>query len=128
MTQDTKTAPPPLTLDAVEERLKRDLPHWQVRDGWIIRDYRTSGWKSSLILVNTIGHLAEAAWHHPDISLTYARVRVKLMTHSEKGITEKDLALALKIESVVQWKPQDEFPEILEGTPQDPRFKFLHYD
>lgn len=128
MTEESPTHPDLIPLSVLQARLSRDLPHWQIRDGWIIRDYRTSGWKSSLILVNTVGHLAEAAWHHPDITLTYARVRVKLMTHSAKGITEKDLALASKIESVVQWKPQEEFPNILEGTPDDPRFKFLRYD
>lgn len=110
------------------ERLARELPHWRLHEHWIIRDYRTSGWKSSLILTSTIGHIAEAAWHHPDIHLSYAKVRVKLMTHSAKGITEMDLALAKKIESVVQWKPGEEFPGVLEGTPEDPRFKFIRYD
>ena len=49
-----------------EERLKQELPLWYLEDGWIRRKYKTSGWKGTLMVVNTVGHLAEAAFHHPD--------------------------------------------------------------
>ena len=42
--------------------------------------------KSTLMVVNSIGHLAEAAWHHPDLQISYAFVEVKLMNHAKKGI------------------------------------------
>ena len=77
-------------------RLAEDLPHWYYENGWIRRKYRTSGWKASLMVVNTVGHLAEAAWHHPDLAVSYAFVIVKLVTHSAKGITDKDFMLAKK--------------------------------
>jgi len=85
----------------ITERLKRDLRHWTLDKGHICRKYRTAGWKGTLMVVNTVGHLAEAAWHHPDLTVSYAFVIVKLVTHSAKGITEKDLALAKKIEKWV---------------------------
>lgn len=108
--------------------LAKELPHWYYEDGWIRRKYRTSGWKSTLMVVNTVGHLAEAAWHHPDLTVSYAFVIVKLKTHTAHGITDKDLALAKKIESVVQWQPGKE-GGALEGTPaDDPRFKYIKYD
>jgi len=110
----------------VEQRLKAELPHWYLENGWIRRKYKTSGWKATLMVVNTVGHLAEAAWHHPDLAASYAFVIVKLMTHSAKGITDKDFELALKIEEVVQWRPGD--GSSLEGTPDDQRFKYLKYD
>ena len=112
---------------AIERRLAAELPHWYYEDGWIRRRFRTSGWKSTLMVVNTVGHLAEAAWHHPDMTVSYAFVIVKLMNHAAKGITEKDFALARKIEEVVQWRPGAE-DGTLEGTPDDPRFKYLKYD
>lgn len=112
----------------IGERLARELPHWYYENGWIRRKYRTSGWKASLMVVNTVGHLAEAAWHHPDLTVSYTFVIVKLMTHSAKGITDKDFALARKIEEVVQWQPATESGGALEGTPDDPRFKYLKYD
>ena len=42
------------------------------------------------MLVNAIGYCAEAAYHHPDLSVTWGRVTVKLSTHSAGGITDKD--------------------------------------
>lgn len=111
----------------VEERLKEELPLWYLEDGWIRRKYKTSGWKGTLMVVNTVGHLAEAAFHHPDLTVSYAFVIVKLKNHAAKGITDKDFALARKIEEVIQWQPGlEEGP--LEGTPDDPRFKYIKYD
>ncbi|MEN8130897.1 MAG: 4a-hydroxytetrahydrobiopterin dehydratase [Pseudomonadota bacterium] len=113
--------------DEVEERLKEQLPHWSVENGWICRKYRTSGWKGALMVVNAVGHLAEAAFHHPDLSVSYGFVIVRLNTHSAKGITNKDFELALKIEEFIQWQPAKE-GGALEGTPDDPRYKYLNYD
>ncbi len=112
----------------VEERLKEQLPTWTQQEGWLRRKYKTSGWKGTLMVVNTIGHLAEAAWHHPDMTVSYAFVNVKLMNHAAKGITDKDFALARKIEEVVMWRPGAEEGSPLEGTPDDPRFKYIKYD
>jgi 4a-hydroxytetrahydrobiopterin dehydratase len=115
------------TVEEIEGYLKNNLPNWYFENGWIRRKYKTSGWKGTLMVINTIGHLAEAAWHHPDISASYAFVIVKLQNHAAKGITEKDFSLAEKIESVVQWNPSTE-DNTLEGTPEDPRFKYIKYD
>ncbi|HLP69758.1 MAG TPA: 4a-hydroxytetrahydrobiopterin dehydratase [Rhizobium sp.] len=110
------------------ERLTRELPHWRYEDGWLRRKYKTHSWKSTLMVINTVGHLAEAAWHHPDLKASYAWVEVKLMTHVAKGITDKDFELARKIEEVVQWQPGRE-GGALEGTPRtDQRFAYLKYD
>ena len=112
----------------IQQKLTSELPHWYFEDGWIRRKYKTSSWKSTMMVVNTVGHLAEAACHHPDLTVSYAFVIVKLCTHSAKGITDKDFTLAKKIEDVIQWQPGTE-GGALEGTPNDdPRFKYLKYD
>ena len=90
------------------------LPGWYFEDGWIRRVYKTDGWHTTLMLVNTIGYLAEAAYHHPDLSVTWGRITVKLSTHSAGGITDKDFELARRIEDVALWRPQG---GALEGTP-----------
>jgi 4a-hydroxytetrahydrobiopterin dehydratase len=108
-------------------RLQRDLPRWSLQDGAIGRTYRTHGWKGTLMVVNAIGHLAEAAWHHPDIAASYASVSVRLQNHAAKGITDKDFALARKIEDVITWQPGHEDGP-LEGTPADERFAYIRYD
>ncbi len=41
----------------VEERLKKELPHWYLEDGWIRRKYKTNSWKGTLMVINTVGHL-----------------------------------------------------------------------
>ena len=118
-----------LSEQALQQQLSEHLPHWYFEEGWIRRKYKTSGWKVTLMVVNTVGHLAEAAWHHPDLTVSYAFVIVKLCTHSAKGITMKDIELARKIEEVVQWQPALVAGTALEGTPQDDqRFKYIKYD
>lgn len=111
----------------INERLQDELPKWIYENGWIRRKYKTSGWKSTLMVVNTVGHLSEAAFHHPDLTVSYAFVTVKLVNHAAKGVTNKDFELARKIEEVVMWQPGLEGGS-LEGTPDDPRFKYLKYD
>ena len=114
--------------DEIARRLAEELPQWSYKDGWIRRKYKTSGWKGTLMVVNTVGHLAEAAWHHPDLTVSYAFVNVKLMNHAAKGITDKDFELARKIEEVVCWQPGTDADGALEGTPDDQRFKYIKYD
>jgi 4a-hydroxytetrahydrobiopterin dehydratase len=98
----------------ITERLSR-LPGWYYEDGWIRRVYKTDGWPTTLMLVNTIGYLSEAAYHHPDLSVTWGRVTVKLSTHSAGGITDKDFDLARRIEDHVLWRPAA--GSALTGTP-----------
>lgn len=112
----------------VTERLSGALRHWYLHDGFICRKYRTSSWKGTLMLINAVGHLAEAAWHHPDIAASYGCLEVRLQNHAAQGITDKDFELAAKIEDLVQWQPGAE-GGALEGTPRDdPRFSYVKYD
>lgn len=105
-----------LTPDELETELAT-LPGWEVRDDWLRRVYRTPGFAHTTMLVQTIGYVAEAAWHHPDLSVGYARVTVKLQTHRVQGITWSDVALARRIDEVVLWKPDADSP--LEGFPKN---------
>jgi 4a-hydroxytetrahydrobiopterin dehydratase len=123
-----KTAEKVYTPEEIEARLKSELPHWYFEEGWIRRKYRTHSWKGTLMVINTVGHLAEAAWHHPDITASYAWVEVRLMNHNARGVTDKDFQLAKKIEEVVSWQPAKE-GGMLEGTPHaDQRFAYIKYD
>ena len=114
--------------EEIVSRLEDELPKWTYENGWIRRKYKTSGWKGTLMVVNTVGHLAEAGFHHPDLTVSYAFVTVKLMNHAAKGITNKDFDLAKKMEEVIMWQPDLDDESDLEGTPDDPRFKYIKYD
>ncbi len=92
-----------------------NLNQWYLEEGWLRRKYNTDGWPTTLMLVNAIGYLCEAAWHHADLAVTWGKVWVKLKTHSAGGITDKDFALAQKIEEIVLWKPTP--GGALDGTP-----------
>ncbi len=125
MSKNIETA---FSVEEIEQRLNDELPHWYYEKGWIRRKYKTSGWKATLMVVTTVGHLAEKAWHHPDLAVSYAFVIVKLVTHSAKGITEKDFRLAKKIEEVLTWDAASESEGVFEGTPDDARFKYIKKD
>lgn len=112
----------------VEARLAAELPGWYFEDGWIRRKYKTSGWKATLMVVNTVGHLAEAAWHHPELQVSYATVAIALNTHDAGGITAKDLALADKIEQVLFWRPGAAPGAVLDGTPDTAEHRYIVYD
>jgi 4a-hydroxytetrahydrobiopterin dehydratase len=91
------------------------LADWYLEDGWLRRKYTTDGWPTTLMLTNAIGYLCEAAYHHADLAVTWGKLWVKLQTHSAGGITDKDFALAQKIDEVVLWRPAP--GGALEGTP-----------
>ena len=110
-----KEKPKVFTDEEILQRLA-ELPGWEYRDGWIRRTFKTPGWPHTLMLVNAIGFRAEAAFHHPDLSVSWAQVTVKLKTHSAGGITEKDFALARQIDSVATWYPEPGGP--FEGFPK----------
>jgi 4a-hydroxytetrahydrobiopterin dehydratase len=71
-------------------------------DWRVIRDdastyFRTGSFARGVALVDAIGKLADAANHHPDVDLRYGGVTVRLKTHSERKLTERDVALARQI-------------------------------
>ena len=117
-----------LAADELARRLPAELPRWTLEGAALCRVVRTGGWKGTLMVVNTIGHLAEAAWHHPDLAVSYNRVHIALSTHEAAGITARDLALAEKIEQVLMWQPGAEPDAVLEGTPDEPRHAYILYD
>ena len=77
------------------------LEGWEHQDGWLIRTYKTDGWRTSILIVNAISFLAEAADHHPDIELHWGSVVVRLQTHTAGGVTTKDADLARQIEQLI---------------------------
>ena len=75
-----------------------DLPGWELGDGEITREYRLDSFAGAIAFVVRLSYAAEAANHHPDLDIRYSKVSVTLSTHSEGGVTAKDLDLARIIE------------------------------
>jgi 4a-hydroxytetrahydrobiopterin dehydratase len=75
----------------VDERL-RELREWK-RDGdAITKTFRFPTFPDAVAFVDRLAEAAEAANHHPDIWIRFRRVTLTYSTHSEGGLTEKDLA------------------------------------
>lgn len=85
-----------LSTTEIDSRL-RSLDGWELERGEIVRTFSFTDFRGSLEFVNRVGELAEAAGHHPDIDIRYNKVRLALVTHDAGGLTEKDFALAAKI-------------------------------
>ena len=74
------------------------------RGGWsrdgdtLTKTYSFPAFRDSIVFVNRVATLADQADHHPDIDIRYDTVRIGLSTHDEGGITDKDTALAEKID------------------------------
>ena len=77
---------PPLSAEEAAELLKA-TPRWRLKENAVERDF-----------VNAVAELAEAEDHHPDIHVSYSRVRLELTTHKIKGLSRNDFILAAKID------------------------------
>jgi 4a-hydroxytetrahydrobiopterin dehydratase len=87
------------------EEVKNRLPSlsgWQLADNTIKKQFKFNDFRSAMDFVNRVAEAAEAMDHHPDMMINYTRVTMSLSTHSAGGITEKDFALAQKIDSLTK--------------------------
>ncbi len=87
-----------LTDNQIQGELGK-LSGWELREGTITKLYKFANFKESIVFVNRVADLAEAADHHPDILILYNKVRLTLSTHSAGGLTEKDFDLARRMDS-----------------------------
>ena len=89
----------PLADDEVRLAL-RDLPDWKAFGNALHKEFDFRGFRAAIAFVNRVAEQATAAAHHPGIEVKYDHVHLSLTTHSDGGITEKDVALANAIERV----------------------------
>jgi len=76
------------------------MKEWSYKNNEIYKEYVFNNFMQSVKFVNIIAPVAESVKHHPDIFISYNKVRVALTTHDEGGVTEKDIDLAKKIDSL----------------------------
>jgi 4a-hydroxytetrahydrobiopterin dehydratase len=90
---------PALTAKQVSLHLKA-VPKWSKRAQTILRTFKFEGFLKSIDFVNRIARQAQKLNHHPDIDIRFNKVTLKLTTHDEGGITEKDFSLAHQCDEV----------------------------
>jgi 4a-hydroxytetrahydrobiopterin dehydratase len=76
------------------------LPGWERSGDALVRELRFDNFRDAVAFVVRLSYEAEAANHHPDIDVRYNRVRLTLSTHSEGGITAKDVSLAGAVQAL----------------------------
>jgi 4a-hydroxytetrahydrobiopterin dehydratase len=91
---------PRLSDEALHTALTR-LVGWEVGACALVKGYSFGTFPEAVAFVTRVAALAEAAGHHPDVDIRYTTVTMRLSTHSEGGITERDVALAREIDGVV---------------------------
>ena len=93
---------PPLD-EAKVQSLLGELDGWGIeRDYHLTRTLTFPDFKSALDFVNRIGTVAEEQGHHPDLFLTWGKVKIELWTHKINGLTESDFILAAKIDRLAR--------------------------
>lgn len=92
---------PPLTPEE-RQPLLAQLDGWEVIDGHhLTKQYAFKNFVDALAFVNRVGEVAEANGHHPDLYLSWGKVRVEVYTHKINGLTESDFVLAAKCDRVL---------------------------
>lgn len=91
---------PPLKGASLEELQRQLGQDWKViNEHHLEKEYSFKNFKEALAFTNKVGAIAEEEGHHPDILLSYGKVKIMLWTHKINGLTESDFILAAKIES-----------------------------
>ena len=88
-----------LAADYVRQKLT-DLDGWELKDKAISKTFSCDDFSHAMDLVTHAAELAEESDHHPDIDIRYDKVTFALSTHSEGGVTEKDIAMAKQIDGL----------------------------
>lgn len=79
----------------------RTVPQWTFCDHSIVREFSFKDFKQAIDFVKQVAEVAEAVNHHPDIFISYNKVKLDSSTHTAGGLTQKDFELATKIDLLV---------------------------
>jgi len=91
----------PLKGEDIRRMSKELAPEWYVaEEHHLEREFKFDDFRQALDFVNEVGEVAEEQGHHPDIYLSYGKVKVQLWTHKINGLHENDFILAAKIDAL----------------------------
>jgi len=85
-----------LTATDIQAALEAN-PEWKLQDGRLVREWEFKDFLGAMSFVNHIAEIAESVGHHPDIDIRYNQVRLALVSHDAKGITQRDVGMANRI-------------------------------
>jgi len=79
-------------------KIKSDLNEWAIQNELLVKEFEFSTFQDAINFVNAVAKIADEADHHPDIFISYNKVKISLTTHDVGEISEKDYSLAKAIE------------------------------
>lgn len=88
-----------LTKEELSESMK-SLKDWAVEGNNLVKVFEFDNFRTAFSMMTQIAFIAEKLNHHPDWSNSYNKVTVSLSTHSEGGITQKDIGMAKEIDKI----------------------------
>lgn len=86
--------------DAEIETRLGELPGWSRSGEAIVKEFGCGDFVGSVAFVERLVEPAEAMNHHPDLEISWDKVKVSLSSHSAGGLTAADFELAAKIEAL----------------------------
>lgn len=92
-----KKGEPPLA-QAEAAGLGQEVPAWTLKQGSIEREFLLKDFRQAIAFVNTVAAIADEEDHHPDIAISYNKVKFTLSTHKIGGLSLNDFILAAKID------------------------------
>lgn len=75
-----------------------DLPGWELKGKQIVKLYSFKGFPDAMEFANKVAAIAEQQNHHPDIHISYGKVKILSWTHKNNAITSLDIKLAAAVE------------------------------
>jgi 4a-hydroxytetrahydrobiopterin dehydratase len=97
----TKNGAGKLTRSDVEARLAH-VHGWTFENDGLHRELTFASFPDAVAFITRLAFDAEKADHHPDLSVSYKRVRITWSTHSDGGVTEKDFAGAAQSDTIAK--------------------------
>jgi len=81
-----------------------NLDRWELWDGRLRKQFTFRTFLRAIAFVNSVAYLAESAGHHPDITINYNKVTLRIITHSAGGLTDRDFSLASEVDAKLTTK------------------------
>lgn len=99
--QSCEGHPKPLAMEKADELAKELAAGWAIKNGkQLQKSFEFPDFKTALDFTNEVGQIAEEEGHHPDVFLSYGKVKLEISTHSAGGLTENDFILAAKVDEL----------------------------
>ena len=92
----------PMAMPEALDLLKNLDIAWSINSlGHLERIFLVKNFKEAINLARDLGDIAEEAKHHPDLLVSYGKLKVEIWTHKIDGLSKSDFILAAKFDQAL---------------------------